>query len=732
LLILVLAGVGYGFLWRQGEILYSPHSDIIVHGLGIKTALYDAVHEGRGIPFWREDQLSGYPAFTNPQALYTYPLHFLFYLLKPWNAVGGTLWLHFVAAAWVLYLVGAVLGLGKWARLFMAVSAMFNFKLVLAAYAGWLPVIPAITFFPLLFAATFYVVQKRNLGGTLFFGASVAFCLHTGHLQLIYYTTCFVGMYLLVKALTWLRKRQWHILRYAGLSLLCGAILGAAMVAYLLIPLAAEVPLISRAEASYDFFKFHHVLTLRHLLTFLYPEALGSPLTGDYIGKELWEDVGYFGLIPLVLAIAGAVWGWQRRSVARFLAISFLLSVILTMDSPLLRFLYDVLPGFAVFRCPSRFLFLTAFFGITLAGMGLEETMVRVRKCFRSPFLVPIIAGCVLITVSGEGVFYAHRYLNTVPFRQVIPATGYQEFLSSDTAIFRVATLYRPTINYGWAASMGLQMIGGYDPFNFNHYQAYFEVLKWGTVRPEKRRRVWTDLTSISRGDLLDALNVKYLISPNRLTKRSKRFELVGHWRGQPIFVLYHGMRQGDIYVYRNNNCLPRAFWVDELVEVEDEQKMLSLMKQKRLGHTAVTVGSMHTSISFSDSPEDQVEVVGASGGHLALQTQSRTRRFLVISEVWHPGWRAFVDGIELPLHRTDVALMGVFVPSGKHKVELHFHPMYWTVALGTSTVSGIAFLLLLITLCRQWWQTGLTPMDLRKSQTRESNNRKNLPSLDA
>jgi hypothetical protein len=366
------------------------------------------------------------------------------------------------------------------------------------------------------------------------------------------------------------------------------------------------------------------------------------------------------------------------------------------MDSPLLRFLYNVLPGFHLFRCPSRFLFLTAFFGITLAGIGLEETMARVGKRYRRPLVAAVIAGIVLLIVSGEGIFYARRYLNTVPHQRVLPTTAYQEFLSSDTTIFRVATLYRPTVNYGWAASMGLQMIGGYDPFNFNHYQAYFDLLKRGTIRPQASARVWTDLTRISRGDLLDALNVKYLISPRPLKVRGKRFELVGHWEDQPLFVFYGGMRRSDIYAYRNNHFLPRAFWVNDLVEVENKQEMLTLMKRKRLSHTAIILGSKQMSFSFSDSPEDQVVVLGASGGCLALETQNRTRRFLAISEVWHPGWRGFIDGEELQLHRTNIALMGAWIPPGDHKLELSFRPLYWHLGVVISLVSLGVFLVLL------------------------------------
>jgi hypothetical protein len=719
LLILVLAGVGYGFLWRQDVVVYSAHSDFILHGLGAKTVLFKALGEERGIPFWREDQLAGYPAFTNPQMLFTYPLHFLFYFLEPANAIGGTLWLHFVMGALALYMVGAVLGLGKSARLLMAVCALFNFKLVIAAYAGWLPPIASITCFPLLFAATFYLVNQRGLKGILAFCAAVAFCLHTGNLQYIYYAMWFLSIYLLAQGVTWLRTGQRHTLRQVGLSLLCGAILGTGMVAYFLVPLAGEASLISRSEISYSVFVSDHSLTLGHLLTFLHPEAIGNPLDGSYPQVTLWEDVGYFGILQLILATVGTVFGW-RKCHTRFFVAFFLLSIFTALDTPFLRLLYNALPGFKLFRCPSRFLFFTAFFGITLAGIGLDEMVSRLRKRWRWHFLGHVLTALVLLIISCEGVFYIRRYLTTVPHQTVLPKTAYEEFFASDKTTFRIATLYGPTINYGWAASMDLQLISGYDPFNFSHYQAYFDLLQWGAIRTREPRHFF-DLTQISRADLLDALNVKYLVSPAPLGGPSGRFEQVGHWKNQPMFVFFSGMTQSDIYVYRNNRFLPRAFWVSELVEVEGEEEMIALVKRKRLSHAAIILGSKQMSFSFKDSPEDQVDVLGASGGHLALQTQNRTLRFLGISEVWHPGWRAFIDGEKLQLHRSDVALMGAWIPSGRHKIELRFRPMYWTAAVGISAVSGVVFVILLAIVYRRCWQDTLKPMDSQTSQRKRA-----------
>jgi hypothetical protein len=696
LLVLALAGIGYGFLWRQGEILYSPHSDIIAQGLAGKTLLYKALHEGRGIPFWRTDQLAGYSAFTNPQALYTYPLHFLFYFLEPANAVGGTLWLHFVLAAFGLYMMGAVLGLGRWARLLMAVSAMFNFKLVIAAYAGWLPVIPSITSFPLLFTATFYLVKERSLRGTLAFCAVMAFCLHTGHLQLIYYTMCFLAVYVLVQAVTWWRTRQWRPIRQTALSLLWGTILAAGMVAYLLIPLAGEAPLISRAEASYNYFVSGHALTFRHLLTFLHPVTIRNPLEASFPGAEdeFWESIAYFGLLPVILAILGAVLGWRRGSHTRFLVISFLFSIILSMDSPLIRLFYNVLPGFKLFRCPSRFLFLSAFFGITLAGIGLDEMISRMRKRWRSRLLAPVLTGVLLVAISGEGILYVRRYLSTARHEEVLPMTDYQGFFASDNTTFRVATIRRSAVNYGWAAALDLQMITGYDAYNFSHYQAYFDILEYGKMGREEAH-TWTDLMKLSRTDLLDALNVKYLVSRWPMTDQHGRFELVEHFRDQPVFEFYVGMGRTDIYVYRNNNFLPRAFWANELVEVVDEAQMINLVKRQEIRHTAIILGSTDRFIPCIISPEDKVEVMEASGGYLALRTQNLAPRFMTISEIWHPGWQAFIDGEDAQLHRTDLALMGAWIPPGEHKVELRFRPLHWRLAVAVSVVSNAIFVFL-------------------------------------
>jgi hypothetical protein len=102
--------------------------------------------------------------------------------------MGWTIRLHLVIGALIYYALGHSLGLGRWPRLLMAVAALFNFKVLMAVYAGWLSVLASITLFPLLFVVVFRVVKSPGSANALTMAATGALCLHTGQLQFIYYS----------------------------------------------------------------------------------------------------------------------------------------------------------------------------------------------------------------------------------------------------------------------------------------------------------------------------------------------------------------------------------------------------------------------------------------------------------------------------------------------------------------------------------------------------------------
>ena len=58
--------------------------------------------------------------------------------------------------------------------------------------------------------------------------------------------------------------------------------------------------------------------------------------------------------------------------------------------------------------------------------------------------------------------------------------------------------------------------------------------------------------------------------------------------------------------------------------------------------------------------------------------------RLLMPSEADYPGWRAPLDGGEIPIIYTNVAFRGLQTPAGRYRVEFVFRPeiLWWPAAI--------------------------------------------------
>jgi uncharacterized membrane protein YfhO len=89
----------------------------------------------------------------------------------------------------------------------------------------------------------------------------------------------------------------------------------------------------------------------------------------------------------------------------------------------------------------------------------------------------------------------------------------------------------------------------------------------------------------------------------------------------------------------------------------------------------------------------DDVEIVVSKPGYLFLRVKNENERFLVFSEIWHPGWRATVDGRDLSLFQTNLALIGAWIEPGKHELVLEFYPPYFKLGLSISACAVVSWL---------------------------------------
>jgi hypothetical protein len=201
-------------------------------------------------------------------------------------------------------------------------------------------------------------------------------------------------------------------------------------------------------------------------------------------------------------------------------------------------------------------------------------------------------------------------------------------------------------------------------------------------------------LMTIRRWDMLGALNVRNLLS-TRALRAPAGWTLAGQWPSHPAYHFGVGSRNQPLWLYQRVDPVERAFLAERIVTVASAEQAWRAIEKRNLSRVAVLEANTGAPPVNEVSPDDVLDVVEAQPGRLALHSRTSKGRVAVVSEVWHPGWRAFVDGAPVPLHRADGALLGLGIPPGDHHISIRFTPPYWNLGLGL----GAAGLMLSIAL---------------------------------
>lgn len=165
----------------------------------------------------------------------------------------------------------------------------------------------------------------------------------------------------------------------------------------------------------------------------------------------------------------------------------------------------------------------------------------------------------------------------------------------------------------------------------------------------------------------------------------------------------------GAARVYENLRARPRAWLVGETLTVTAGEALAAL-RTSRLSdgrdfdpaRTALVEEPLAQERVSFDPASSKARVVENSGASIAVETESNSPAFLILSDAYYPGWRATVDGREARIYNTDYALRGVSLPSGRHAVRFEFRPRSFRVNLFVSLLSlaalfGIAVASLLL-----------------------------------
>lgn len=677
------------FFWRAAfthEVFF--RGDIAYLFMPLRLFASHCLRRGE-LPLWCPLVLCGFPLEADGAVGLFYPLNFPSFLAG--NAAAAHKWLvvfHYFLAAAGTYAFARRLSLRPLSSFGAAVT--FAFSGYMVTHLLHVNLIEGASLLPWLLFLCAGTLRRQRSGWANWVGVGLVLGLQllTGHPQLACYS------FLAVIVFLWFfrprrlleGKARWLWTRTAGriaLVLVSALLISAAQV----IPMMEGARLSERAGGGSSL-SISYAWGWVHLLTLLLPNLFGSPAHGTYVGPPFhWELCGYVGLVPLLFLATVPLLRrtrWMRVFVT-LAVLGLLLSV--GTGNPLYSLLGKV-PPFSLFRAPSRALVLFSFAAALVTGFGLNlltdphthtrslfcrrlwvaalvltaggivivlaTTNVAVRSVTHDLLALAIICtamagiaalsrgthlanapvqALVLLLVGADLARFGFGYNRTISpdFYRRPPLTA--RVLAADRAQFRVYTF--DTRQYEAEKCTATSESG--EPgsqFNLRETLLFNAGALWGVpavhgvsqlflssqLRTFRRMRdgLSRDNGSATSAKLLGEMNGKYVITSRTL--RCPPFRLID---------------KTIVPVYENLEWRPRC-----------------------------TFRSGKGLVSLRSSPIAE-----------SWEVTSSQRSDLLIRENFYPGWRATVDGQPTPLEVSVYGYRRMFVPSGRHRVELVFFP---------------------------------------------------------
>ncbi len=161
--------------------------------------------------------------------------------------------------------------------------------------------------------------------------------------------------------------------------------------------------------------------------------------------------------------------------------------------------------------------------------------------------------------------------------------------------------------------------------------------------------------------------------------------------------------------LYFNKAVFPRAFVAYGSRSFRDKNELFLAILSDRTGEEmrkAVFLSQPIFNLSNSQpvSPTGKEAVIREYRPQkVTIEAQLAQNGFLVLSDIWYPGWKAKVDGKEAEILQAYHLFRAVQVPSGRHTVVFEYDPLSFKIGLWITSLTILC--LVIYFLPRTVWQ---------------------------
>jgi hypothetical protein len=580
-------------------------------------------------------------------------------------------------------------------------------------FAGHIPLLQAASLVPWLFYFCEKAFKSKRWDYFLAAGIVLGLQVISGDPQINLYTAYFFSVYYFLRCAIFIRPFGWKSFAKTAKYFFIIPAVSLALSAIQILPSLEFMTLSERAANTYEFatsLSFHP----KNFFTFLVPQ----PQTPPQVLNTNWELSGYFGILSLVLAAIGAIFSKHRKYTLCFMIMLFLaLTMMLGNFTPIYHLYFKYFPLLSTFRVPARCMVIFIFLMSGLVGFGVQkicESQLTKKQhgvvmawlavlslgllgganafqiswvCKEMLLALALMIGAAVVLnlirflkskhlIAGLliAILFIDLYLVYEPQIPVISQNelstvqNYERFFKNNPGYYRVNL---PE----YIASRGMKnhfyCINGYTNIIMNHYGKYIYYM--AEVPMPKFFRHTFDRRLFQPDNVFSSkiLGVKYAMVQTKSGYMKKVADRV-----MPRAVLV-----------RKAIALPLANHPQHIKKSDFDPEQTVLLEFLADDHkvSVPKEGSL-------PPINERISITKYHPNKIELKTDSDNHTYLVLSELYYPGWRAYVDGVQVSIMRANYILRAIPLKPGKHNVIFAYEPM--SFYLGAS-ISGLTIFIL-------------------------------------
>ncbi len=696
LLLLLLCFFFFEILFKRGFFWEDFLEQNFPYRLFAARALADKV-----FPYWNPYIFGGLPFFSDVQTGVLFPLNLLLTIFVAGRWLSSYLVeifmiLHLLIAGIGMFYFGLENRLSKTTAFFMGLVYMLNGHFIVhLTHTQQVQTFVLIPFIFLFLQRGLRDAGLKSYGSVVITGLLLGFAGLAGYPQALVIILSGVFIYFVYQLFVTPRRFGHLLASFVVIFLIMGLIVACQYLpTYFLFKssIRAAYPYAEIVKGSFHPLRF---------ITFLIPNYFGSTSQGNLANTfgpgeyyQYWEQMAYFGVIPLILIGFAFYKATRKTTILPVLLILIPLFIGLGKYFPLHIFLYKFVPFFKDIRTPAKFLNVLIFGSIWLSGIGLENLLrlkIKARKI--------VIVGAGLVVLSVILIFFLPAQISesakAIAIRSIIVTVVLvilsvglirlylnKRLSQSAFTILIIILAFLDLFIFGYKYNSGTidpelywganRLVNFYKQENAKELMRVNIRAKEGLLLPRNIGYVQEFATT----DGYNPLSLERYMSAMQYLDRDRFFNLMN----VKYATVFDSLKK-QLTIAKRENYLPRVKLYYDWETISDKEALLAELNRPEFDYTnRVLLEERITKEPMIDmtAQTGSAQIIEYSLNKIKVDVKTERPAILVLSENYYPNWYLRINGKSTSTLAVNYFLRGALVPAGNYQVEFYYQEKYF------------------------------------------------------